>query len=143
MDRTSELRKPESFKPGEIVLVRSERTNLWTVRCRVEQVREHGGLATSSYVLTNLSTGKSLTRNERLIRKRGGMKINGLLVRTDLVLPSDKVRNRDDYQDTGTDLEPEKAMSVQVKHIIAEHRSPGAGILRCHERDPARGGRVN
>ena len=35
----------------------------------------------------------------------------------------------------GTDLEPEKALAVQVKHISAEPRSPGAGILRCHERE--------
>ena len=95
-ERTSECRKPESFSQGEIVLIRSEKTNLWSIRSRVEQVREHSGLASNSYVLTNLSTGKSLTRNKCLIRKLGGMKIKGLPVRKDLVLPSDKVRNSND-----------------------------------------------
>ena len=92
-ERTSECRKPESFSQGEIVLIRSDKTNLWSIRCRVEQVREHSGQASISYVLTNLSTGKSLTRNKRLIRKLKGMKLNNIPVIKDLVLPSDKVRN--------------------------------------------------
>ena len=64
------------------------------------------------------------------------MKINGIPVRKDLALPSDKVRNSDDTencQETRTD--PELAMSVQVQHIAMKPGSHGAGILRNHHRE--------
>ena len=102
----------------------------------MEQVREHGGLASNSYVLTNLSTGKSLTRIEGLIRKLGGMTVNNIPVRKDLVLPMDKVRNSEDadiHQEERT--HKEQAMTVQVKHVMVGPLSLGKGILRCQQRE--------
>ena len=55
-------------------------------------MREHGGLVSNSFVLTNLATGKSLTQNECLIGKLGGMKVNHVLVEKNTILLTDKVR---------------------------------------------------
>ena len=64
------------------------------------------------------------------------MKINGLPVRKDLVLPSDKVRNSDDTeieQDKRTAME--QAMTVQFEHIAVGPGSLGTGILRSQQRE--------
>ena len=62
----------------EIVLVRCVKSNLWIVRCKIQAIREHGGLTSNFYVLTNMSSRRSLKRNEILMREITGMIVNSV-----------------------------------------------------------------
>ncbi len=67
--RTENLREPTTFSVGEKVAIRDTHSGKWSSVGQIESRREHGGLGVRSYTLTNVNTGKLLTRNERHLRK--------------------------------------------------------------------------
>ena len=65
------LRKPKIFQPGDTVYLRDQEGR-WKLPATVKEQRKHQGFDTLSYVLKNLNTGTTTTRNERDIRKFPG-----------------------------------------------------------------------
>ena len=66
--RTQSQRKPETFYPGQSVLVQNNLTKLWNIKARVLSRRLHQGIQTNSYILKAQKTGRQLVRSERNIR---------------------------------------------------------------------------
>merc|ERR1711984_55128 len=58
-----------TFSIGEKVAIRDTQSGKWSSVGQIVSKREHGGLGVRSYTLTNVNTGKLLTRNERHLRK--------------------------------------------------------------------------
>ena len=65
------LRKPEVFKTGDKVYLRDQDGH-WKIPAMVRSQRKHQGFDTPSYLLRNLTTGTTTTRNERDIWKFPG-----------------------------------------------------------------------
>ena len=65
------LQKPEVFKTGDKVYLRDQEGH-WKIPALVRSQRKHQGFDTPSYLLRNLTTGTTTTRNERDIRKFPG-----------------------------------------------------------------------
>ena len=66
-----DLRKTEVFKTGDKVYLRDQEGHR-KILAMVRSQRKHQGFDTPSYLLRNLTTGTTTTRNERDIRKFPG-----------------------------------------------------------------------
>ena len=64
--KKSSFRAPESFAVGEIAVMRSEKSKLWSVPVEILAVRSHGSMI-RSYLCKNLDTNQTISCNERLL----------------------------------------------------------------------------
>ena len=66
--REQAYRSPEKFSIGETAVMRDDKTKLWTVPVLITAARDHGS-GVRSYFCKNQDSGKSVSRNERLLWK--------------------------------------------------------------------------
>ena len=66
--REQAYRSLEKFSVGETAVMRDDKMKLWTVPVLITATRDHGS-GVRSYFCKNQDSGKSVSRNERLLRK--------------------------------------------------------------------------
>ena len=67
--KTENFREPTTFTVGKKVAIKNTQTRKWSLVGQILSRREHRGLGVHSYMLTHINTGKTISRNERHLRK--------------------------------------------------------------------------
>ena len=69
VSRESSFRAPEIFEVGEVAVMRSEKSKLWSVPVEILATMSHGSMI-RSYLCKNLDTNQTISCNKRLLRKK-------------------------------------------------------------------------